>query len=77
MGEWIEWKGGECPVEPRMLVHVLFQKMPHEPEPVQSSRPQKAKSLWWDHRFNDGVPDAGNIVAYRIITNPDSAPPHP
>lgn len=67
MGEWIEWKGGNCPVGPNTQVYVRFQLAPHERVPVETERPQRAKNFFWNHNFHKGKPTEGNITAYRIF----------
>ncbi len=51
---WIEWKGGECPVDPDCMVEVKFTH-------GEMNNKQRAGFWTWGH---SGVP--GDIVAYRI-----------
>ncbi|TPJ86981.1 MULTISPECIES: hypothetical protein [unclassified Mesorhizobium] len=61
---WIEWRGGECPVDGDVTVEVRFQNMRHEEgEPTTI---EMAGAMWWDHREYGGVDSPGNILAYRI-----------
>ncbi len=59
MSEWIEWKGGECPV-PGKKVSVMFRGAGTGAE----SGPGLAEVWDWEH---DGEKFNGEIVAYRII----------
>lgn len=53
MSQWVEWKGGECPVEKGAIVDYKLR------DGYESS--VTANSLFWEHRH------IGNdIVAYRI-----------
>lgn len=53
MSEWIEWKGGECPVPSRTPVEVRFRS---------GGVFKDAASGWrWDH-----TGQGGDLVAYRI-----------
>lgn len=62
---WIEWEGGECPVPLDTIVQVKFQLM--DGESAAHSSAVTARSFWWNHRTQGGKPDAGNIIAYRIV----------
>jgi hypothetical protein len=53
-GEWIEWKGGECPVEYQKSVGVKLRG------DVETS--DTASAFYWHHGG-----DRGDIIAYRII----------
>ncbi|MFJ3047029.1 hypothetical protein ACIPEN_14455 [Herbaspirillum chlorophenolicum] len=54
MSEWIEWKGGECPVEANELVDFKFR----DGEEYQAH----AWFFLWEHVFGED-----DIIAYRII----------
>lgn len=54
MSEWVEWKGGVCPVPGDTLVELRVRK--------GDVGCDVAKACWWDHR---GEP--GDIVAYRVV----------
>lgn len=54
MSEWIEWKGGERPVEDNVRVEVL-----HRDGDVSS---ETAIEYDWDHANYEG-----DIIAYRIV----------
>lgn len=56
---WIEWKGGECPVDPSSAVQVRTRGQPVATYPIVL-----AWSLKWSH---DNF--AGDIVAYRVVCN--------
>lgn len=51
MNEWVQWKGGECPVPGDTLVEVRSRR--------GFVWRDVAKAFWWDHR--------GDIVAYRVV----------
>lgn len=54
MSDWIEWKGGECPVDGDTMVEVLYR----DGEALEDC----AECFGW---CNNG--DADDIVAYRIL----------
>ncbi len=57
MSEWIDWKGGECPVDPCGSVEVKFRGDPEiHNEPVEAGR-----YYWGWHGHN------GDIVTYRVV----------
>lgn len=61
-GDWIEWKGGECPVDPGTLVEPQYAA---DADPAKGTRidwPVPAARLAWNH---DGEDD--DIIAYRIV----------
>lgn len=70
MSEWIEWSGGECPVDLNAVVEAKLRLRIHTDEPIRNS----ARSLRWDHSrgpdpecpngFSEGNAD---IVAYRVV----------
>lgn len=55
MSDWIEWNGGEMPVEPDTRVYVKFRNG------HQSFAAIKALAWAWDH-----VNNPSDIIAYRI-----------
>ena len=60
MGDWIEWKGGECPVPPDTRVEVRFRS--------GASDPHCNAGLWdWKWMGRD-LEDTYDIVAYRVIS---------
>ena len=59
MSDWIEWKGGECPVPPDTWVEIQFRN--GETCTLQAQR------CWWgqlDHA------DIRGMVAYRVVSEP-------
>ncbi len=58
---WIEWKGGDCPVDPEVLVLTLHRQL-------GQYGPHKARHWGTDETSNwhdDGHP--ADIIAYRIV----------
>ena len=53
---WIEWKGGECPVDSEAIVEVKYRK----PNPYQYNN-DRAGDFAWSHDGFDG-----DIIAYRL-----------
>lgn len=53
---WIEWGGGECPVNPMAIVEVKFTLTPQG----------EGIANWWDWHHGEGK---NNIIAYRVIEN--------
>ncbi|MFW0699059.1 hypothetical protein [Pantoea sp. R13S299] len=51
---WIEWSGGDCPVERMAIVEVKFTQTPQG----------EGIAHWWDWHHEEGE---NNIIAYRII----------
>jgi hypothetical protein len=69
-GDWIEWNGGECPVDPEASVCARYRPMAgHVREEAQGfgggdmNRRIPAAGLRWDH--NGGW---GDIIAYRVVS---------
>lgn len=66
---WIEWKGGECPVEDRDIVEVMFRGYGEEHTDIAAAI-LFSYGLYdsWKHQPHpsDGSHD-GDIVAYRIV----------
>jgi len=56
---WLEWSGGECPVDEMEPVQVKFRN-----GLVKDGR--RAASWDWRHESD---PDLGDIIAYRVIEN--------
>ena len=54
---WIEWDGGECPVDSDAIVEVKFRK----PCPLHFSNDRAGDFTW----FHDG--NVGDITAYRLV----------
>lgn len=66
MSEWIEWSGGECPVDPDTLVEVKWgnpnrRTMEAVPAQTWSEAPYE-----WSITDQDNEPDI-QIVAYRVV----------
>jgi hypothetical protein len=59
VGGWVEWSGGECPVDPDTLVDVIFR---------DTYRQRSiARSLRWSWYGNAPHPD---IMEYRVVKQP-------
>lgn len=56
-GGWIEWGGGECPVDTKLLVDVEY--------PDGTACKRFAGEFRWDWRYNGK--DGGDIVRYRVV----------
>lgn len=63
MTDWIEWKGGECPVPMGMQVQVKFRSN-------NVSEPRSAWEFLWGH-----VAEDCDIIAYRLHRPEDSEAP--
>lgn len=59
---WIDWAGGECPVDPCTLVEVELR------DRVKDTR--LAGEYWWTHG-GDHSP-GGDIVRYRVVKQPEA-----
>lgn len=60
---WIEWKGGECPVDPEMRVDMRMRNLS-----VRTA--VRATDSSWHHPWNGRESDrAYDIVAYRLAQN--------
>lgn len=57
MSEWIEWKGGECPVSGETEIVAKYKDGQMEVCPARAFR--------WDWKYNG---TGGDIVAYRLAT---------
>lgn len=55
MSEWIEWKGGECPVSDGVLVEIRYRD-------GEIDAPWLGQYYRWTHGGG-----AGDIISYRII----------
>lgn len=64
-GKWIEWSGGECPVDPGVRVDVRFR------DSAQVYRDQPAQFWLWGHGLDRcELADSGDdIIAYRVVSN--------
>ena len=57
--DWIEWRGGECPVPDQTKVSVLFRN--------GSIDYVGSAGIWlWEWQPNQ-PPNAGDIVGYRVL----------
>lgn len=54
---WIDWHGGECPVDSDTIAEVKYRN----PNPFQFNN-DRAGDFTWSHDGN-----AGDIIAYRIV----------
>lgn len=62
-GEWIEWNGGECPVEPETMVEILFRHEKKYPEDYQEGTLPAADVAWTRGRHRHDL----DVVAYRVV----------
>lgn len=63
MGDWIEWKGGVCPVPPLDTMVMVRLRMGWE-----SNGPSLAGHHRWDHgRTPDSPLRSNDIIAYRVV----------
>lgn len=65
-GEWIEWGGGECPVEPETRVDVRFRGSIAGIDMVRN----EAANYWlWGHGTARGAAahPGDDIIAYRVV----------
>lgn len=60
--DWIEWKGGECPVDEGIIVDVKYRDDEDHSKGLRLFGPIYASRLAWWH---DGQDD--DIIAYRIV----------
>lgn len=64
MSEWIQWNGGECPVDPDTMVAVKVRGSSSEwPNEI-------CGNLYWDHNGS-----GGDILAYRVVSKPKAEQP--
>lgn len=65
---WIEWNGGECPVDRNATVYVRFRSSADTDEDDAC----RAGDLRWHHAKDDNqVAVAYDIIAYRLVTPSD------
>ncbi|WP_198302215.1 hypothetical protein [Bosea sp. AS-1] len=66
MTDWIEWNGGECPVEDNYRrVSVRFRDDHDDPAETWTA----AAGTWdWEHHYG-----GGDIVAYRLVDAPGAS----
>ena len=57
MSDWIEWRGGECPVGPYTVVNLKTRSYYN-----RHDTPYTAAAWRWTHEDK-----ATNIIAYRIV----------
>lgn len=60
MSEWIEWTGGECPVEKNQRVDVRYRT-------GQEAYYQIACGFFWTGFDEDGSEHPADIIAYRVV----------
>ncbi len=58
--DWIEWQGGECPVDANTMVNWRIVDRDGDADYVA----RRAGSLDWSW----GKGDEGNIIAYRVVS---------
>lgn len=63
-GGWIDWHGGDCPVDPTDVVDIRLRGDHGKDRDVSDFG--AADSFRWDHLKTDGYAGNGDIVAYRI-----------
>jgi hypothetical protein len=61
---WIEWFGGDCPVDAHMRVQVMFRSDPDLAYAEEISRPQGTLAYLYRWSVTGG---AGDIIAYRAV----------
>lgn len=63
--DWIEWRGGECPVEPDAIVEVRFRR----PDilSLDDITPRDAGLFDWRHIYSGGLVGSSDIIAYRVV----------
>lgn len=69
--DWIEWKGGECPVPDGTLVDVRYRDGQEQfglPANELYDTPRYAASAFWNH---DGLKN--DIIAYRVVKEEGAA----
>ena len=62
VGAWIDWAGGECPVEPGTRVHIKARDGFNVVKLISGDEPE----VEWEHR-PDNHPE-WDIVAYRVVS---------
>ena len=63
---WIEWEGGECPVEPEDLVQVQYLNEARSRSERFSPKRAATKKWAWT-TVGHGVSSRANIIAYRVV----------
>lgn len=61
--DWIEWKGGQCPVEPEALVELRLRKESVW-ETGDYADGRRAGQFDWAH-----LDACGDIIAYRVVAS--------
>lgn len=61
---WIDWHGGECPVDSDVIVEVKYRK----PSPLHFNN-DRAGDFAWSHTGSNG-----DIIAYRIVNHNEAKP---
>ena len=61
---WIDWHGGECPVDSDAIVEVKYRK----PSPLHFNN-DRAGDFAWSHTGSNG-----DIIAYRIVNHNEAQP---
>lgn len=61
---WIDWHGGECPVDSDAIVEVKYRK----PSPLYFNN-DRAGDFAWSHTGSNG-----DIIAYRIVNHNEAQP---
>lgn len=59
--EWVDWAGGDCPVQSHLAVRVIYR------DGLKWTYSIAGAAQGWDHREDD---PCGDIIAYRITENP-------
>lgn len=64
--DWIEWGGGDCPVEPDTIVCIRVRG--GEETPARWNTPASTWNWrWTDERFSEEY-RSGDIIAYRVVS---------
>ncbi|TDH35697.1 hypothetical protein E2A64_10175 [Pseudohoeflea suaedae] len=58
---WIEWNGGECPVE---FGSTAWVKLRYDERPLHVPRPEEMR---WQHGTSGRPTSGGDIIAYRVV----------
>ncbi len=71
MSEWIEWKGGECPVDRKVIVDVRHKDGTYtkgvEAGDAIDDDPRYGFD-WWQHSDTAKDNSHGFITAYRVVS---------
>jgi hypothetical protein len=65
-GEWIEWAGGECPVDGDALVEIKVRG-DNIISPPTEARFWAVGDDWWAHEVSPVFGNARDIIAYRVV----------